>query len=236
VFLDCDEFLTWARVDGSFTQTADMVAELSRVAPQEAIAGIWLDNVAGYDDRFILYHGRGRWPVGVAGGKPIISSKAHISGFINHNFQLDLFENTQNANFLVLHMKRLLPRQRIRANISKLRNYRFLAESEGLDRIAATDVDALPAGNVRQWVSEVQELSKQVARGPGEEGPLDKGQVRLAANSRLEFHSADERGRFLAFLRKPGPAVRQVIRNKVKRYRASGGTLGRRTAGSGGGP
>ena len=225
-FLDSDEFLTWVREDGTFTQNTDLVSELSQVAQQDAIAGIWLDNVAGYDDRFILYSENGRWPRGLTGGKPIISSKANIDGFINHNFQLNRFANTQNANSLILHMKRLLPRQRIRVNISKLRKYKFLADDEGIDKITNADANALPAGNVRQWVKEIQELLDQGATGPDEQKSIEKGHIRLGKNSSVDFHSESEREQFLSFLRDPGPVINRVIRNKVKRYRTLGGTLG----------
>jgi hypothetical protein len=57
----------------------------------------------------------------LAWGKPIISAKELITGFINHNIQIrDVVNNFSGINFIIFHLINLNPFERVKSNLRKL--------------------------------------------------------------------------------------------------------------------
>lgn len=218
--LDTDEFLAWMDDDGARHLPPEAIlGRLRALPPQEVVLGLWLDNYRGYDDRFILFRGDIPVPAGLTTGKSLIASAAPLPRVVCHNFQLDTLALTaaKAGNLLVRHMKRLLPAQRVRANLEKLRQYRFLAAGEGLDRVLATALEDLPPGNVRLWVREIQALSSGTAPPPDQAARLLKGHLRLDPGGEAQFGTERERRNLRRYLDDPGAVMAEALEQRQAR-------------------
>jgi hypothetical protein len=218
-FLDTDEFLIWAWPDGAFASDSKILSELDTASRSDVLPTLWLENVEGYDDRFWFDAEQNHLKTGLKGGKPIISSAANISGLINHNFQVspDLFASSQTANFVVLHLKRLFPRQRIRINIQKLRQYHVLSDSEDVEKVLAMDPDKMQNGNPKTWVREIQRMWGKTEVTPDRDAPVRRGQLKLSRDeSRISFFDSEQHKLFSDYLNDPSPLIKQVLGQRAE--------------------
>ncbi len=203
--IDTDEFFVWIDKDGRQLAGRDIVPALEALHDADLVIGLWADNVLGYEDRFRLFAPASLQLAGLRGGKSVISSRVNVEGMLCHNFQLkNVAPRPGNpAHAILCHMKNLEPEQRIRANIEKLRKYKFLKVNEGLERVLAEDWTQLPAGNVRQWIKEIERARATPPSVPNPSAPLPPGQIILSGSGPVRFHSEVERAAYLAFLAEP---------------------------------
>lgn len=210
-FLDCDEFLI--HIDGSYRVASgpDAVSKIIDTATG-VLPGAWLENVAGYDDRFWWDLAQNHPSSNLRSGKPIISAEVAVEGMINHNRQLGLenFDTSVSTQLFILHLKRLSNDQRIAANINKLHAYNAFGTTLNLDDILLLDFEKFPAGNKQNWIKEIQVLSaKEIVVGDVE-APLSQGTVRIV-NDRIIFSSIEQQKRFDQYIRYPLEEVNSAI-------------------------
>jgi hypothetical protein len=209
-FIDTDEFLYWFTETGECLSGRGLLANL--LAKEElVIPGLWLDNVEGFRTRLWLNEQRRPLLAAVRSGKPVLSAELHWDGMSNHNFHLPeaVWDGCGTGNMVVAHMSRLYPRQRIRANMAKLRADRFMEDGLTLEAVITCELEGL-APSARQYVREIQTL----VRAPfpvGDMGSvLRSGSVEIR-DGRVVFPNPQEEGLFRAFLESPNRLLRTVL-------------------------
>ncbi len=203
-FLDTDERLVRFDAAGNLLEPSSLVSTLSEDVHQ-VVPGVWLENVFGYQDRFWLSLKRDHLGVGLRSGKPIISSSVAVEGMLNHNRQLapEFYGDAIRTDFFVLHLKRLSATQRIASNMSKLRAYNaFKGANLSLEDVLGLEPDEFPEGNKRNWIREIQALSREDADTTPAKAPLGGGTCELVDGS-LRFADQEQRAAFRDFIECP---------------------------------
>ena len=167
-FLDTDEYLTLYNGADIFQCGPEIVAFLNENKETHVFPGTWLQNLTGHGDRFMLWRPNGPLENGLKWGKPIISTRSHFSGTINHNTQIDHSLYTENlaTNFFVLHRDRLSTAERIQANLRKLVSYGAIKPEDGVDNILARDIKSFSDGNAQHYYSEIKNLTTASTQPP----------------------------------------------------------------------
>jgi hypothetical protein len=188
VFLDTDEFLLFIK-DDRFLDDHRLVDVLSGADDVNVFPATWLYNADWSPTRFKC--GPERLSAGLTWGKPILRSGAQLSGYINHNVQLNksLFGPTFNLNFFVLHLAELIPKQRIAANINKLVSRNFVTEGECPERISAMDLSGITDVNIIQYVSEIRRLLLMTEIPDTSNLPLRAGCLELQDDHSIGYYS-----------------------------------------------
>lgn len=217
IVLDTDEFMCWVDESCQALSQSAIADAIRRLPPQEIVIGSWVNNRDGDAERFTLFQSDGRYPSGLGSGKSLFSSTCTLRGTLCHNFQLEGpdLERAVSGNLLVLHMKALLPRQRIRANLEKLRQYKFLSSSDGLEKVLSTEWKNRPKGNVRQWIKEIQHWSQASIRLNEMPSAITAGQVIIRHGQPVVFFSQEDKSRFLAYMKSPGRALMEVLEERA---------------------
>jgi hypothetical protein len=169
IFLDTDEYL--ALYDGEDRFYFDIESIRSFVADRKDILvfpGTWLQNLAGFNDRFMLQGRPGPLIGDLAWGKPLIASCCKASGIILHNTQLKSFLSGSSliTNFFVLHRTNVSSSERIAANLEKLISAGLLRPTDGLDELLRVDIEQLPDGNQKRYCLEVRAILAAGAQAP----------------------------------------------------------------------
>lgn len=218
-FLDVDEFLFW-NLDGSRLIANSSLIDLVSKCGLPVLPGIWIENSTGDRDGFLYTFRQNRIAAGVKGGKPIISANADISGFINHNIQLDrkLFVDCNTANIVIHHRKNLSHEQRVRANLNKLKSYnrqtreleRFGLKSDcfSLVDVLALDEENMPTGNSRVYIREIRELSTLAGKAMLTPNPI--GLARLV-DGVLIYSDPDDEASIRNFIRDPADVLNSIL-------------------------
>lgn len=128
MFMDTDERLVWVE-DSKWLAGPELVDKIDSRAPFSILPGILIDNFALRRDAFV-FSGRAcdgeamlRW------GKPVLSSHVAVPGvdrIHNSQFPSALLPRTGPINIVSLHLTRLAPEQRLRANRRKLAARRII--------------------------------------------------------------------------------------------------------------
>src|SRR4030088_500938 len=97
--------------------------------------GLWINNYPGASSVFFVPNSADAWTHALLWGKPIVSSRLEIRGFINHNVQLyrECGPFPIKSGIFIAHLTRLNPLQRIEANLRKLKSLGLIAEDIGLE-------------------------------------------------------------------------------------------------------
>jgi len=213
ILLDTDERLVGIRDAMTVVRDATLAEGLPPATALDVIPSLWLDNVTGYEDRFLAFAGAEGGLRGARTGKPLISSNAKAEGLIGHNFQLDPSLLTEiRTSVLVLHLKHLSPRQRIRANVLKLRQYRVLSADEGLEEALSYDPATMSDGNPKQWVKELQRLHRRTEGLGDPDRPLSAGEIQINRDDSIVFYDERQAAEFAAFARDPKPVFQQALK------------------------
>ena len=217
IVLDTDEFMCWVDESCRALPQSAIADAIRRLPPQEIVIGSWVNNRDGDAERFVLFQGDGRYPLGLGSGKSLISSTCTLRGTLCHNFQLEgpNFGGALSGNLLVLHMKALLPRQRIRANLEKLRQYKFLSASDGLEKVLSAEWETRPKGNVRQWIKEIQHWNQASIRLIDAPTEITAGQVIIRHGEPVVFFSEENKARFMAYMASPGLALKEALEHRA---------------------
>jgi hypothetical protein len=181
-FLDTDEYAYWTDGDKLFSQ--DLALYLAEAGPCDVFPGLWLKNVPGNAD---LYHvDPTSFHAGLKWGKPLISARCEIKGFINHNMQL--FQNNPGlkgrGGFVVCHHVLLDRARRIRSNILKCLANGFVRKADDIDLIIAQNRLAEFKPQFRLYVEEIQRCRNQ--EWPTADGPRG-WQMAVRPGGHLEF-------------------------------------------------
>lgn len=210
-FLDSDEYLVHIGPDYC-VRTGKFVLDTLLSLNTSVIPGSWLENVAGYEDRFWYDIGQNHAVAGLRSGKPIISTSALVSGMINHNRQIDvsIYDRNVVLNFFVLHLKRLSPEQRIESNYRKLHAYNAFKRKLTIDEVLQLNPDDFPQGNKRNWIREIQQFAKLRGEKFDRDAPLVNGTVLINNHDFLVFSNAEQRSVFDTFLSQPYEQLRYL--------------------------
>jgi hypothetical protein len=205
VFIDTDEFLVLfedenCRADQSLTEF------LKRNGSCKVFPATWLNNTDWNSKRFVCGGASGDTLVnGFSWGKPILSTDEKLTGFINHNIQIEqrLFSDLFLSNFFLLHMNNLLPKQRVRANVNKLISRRFAGPEDSIETILGLDRSRITDDNIRQYLREIEalyNLSESTLKSPGE---LRAGCLELSDDGSIKYYGKEEREVVNSYLSRP---------------------------------
>lgn len=217
IFLDTDEFLYWHDENGTLLSDTTVVDNL-RACGEKVVPGIWIENAPGDRNNLLYTFRENRIMAGIKGGKPMISSSVSVSGFLNHNIQLDrsLFQGCKTANLIIVHLKNLSADQRIKVNLQKLQSYNSITkelEKFGLygrafsvGDILAINSDAVSPGNARIYIQEIKSLSRN-----GLSGNFSFAGVTLLANGQLEFSDSADAAAIQRFIADPADVLQRAF-------------------------
>jgi hypothetical protein len=210
ILLDTDEFVCWVNSSAEVFFGPAIVPEIKALPPADILAGIWLNNYGDREDRFTLFEDEAVTPSGLMSGKSAVHRSAALRGIYGHNFQLDGPDLSRVAPgaLLLLHMKNLLPAQRMRVNVEKLRQYSVLSPTEGVEKALQMSWQEMRPGNPRQWIREIHMLAGRSPKGTARRDKLQSGQVRIRGGAPIEFFSEQQRGMFVDFLGRLGPRLK----------------------------
>jgi hypothetical protein len=130
----------------------------------------------------------------LAWGKPIISAKESINGYINHNIQIrNDVNNSEGINFIIFHLVNLNPFERIKSNLKKL-------IVRGVLSVGATVQDALDLrvqlkahseiNTIYLYIDEISKFSSMSELGGAIEGASELTSGHLMLNSISEVSEA----------------------------------------------
>ena len=213
ILLDTDEEFVWLKDGETYARDASILNDLEAHSAEPALPGIWLANVTGFDDRFHLFARDDSAPIGTRLGKTLFSSRAQLSERVCHNFQAEnsLFARIKEAKLLVLHLKNLSPRQRVRINIHKLRQYNILGVDDDVDAVLAMTWEDRPDSNPKQWIKEIHRLAGAAEHGPRENRRLSPGHIKLEPDGRIRFFDEEQKRRFGEFQRDAHATFARVL-------------------------
>jgi hypothetical protein len=209
IFIDTDEFLVLFD-DDRYYADARILDFVAASGGDDLFPTTWLWNVNRSSVQFAFMAAAQDLADSLACGKPLFRSSKMPPGYVNHNFQLStqLFTPPFKSNLFLLHLANVFPRQRISANVNKLRARGFVRPGDSAEAIAArTDIaDALAAGYVRG----IGENLAAEARGDRGGGPLGAGCLELGEDGKVIYYSDAERAALAAFLADPKPVYDQI--------------------------
>jgi Glycosyl transferase family 2 len=156
VFIDTDEFLFWH--DGE-RLLSGLEFTNKMVGGGDFYPGIWLHNYPGCKNIFFISDYVARTLEGLTWGKPIISSRVEVGGFINHNCQLkgSVTNLVPRYGVFVAHFNRLIPQQRINQNIQKLISRKLIRQADEIDNLL-NEPGGSSDGNIDLYIREIKSL------------------------------------------------------------------------------
>jgi hypothetical protein len=155
-FIDADEFLYFTDGNVLFSDI-EFMNVLNRANEEATFFGLWSFNVPGNKDIFYITNAANTYSSGLKGGKPILSSKYILKGFINHNFQL--YHNNSYLNpmggLLVCHLNMVDRKRRIMINREKILAHKFLKDNNEIDEIILNNNLSKLTGNLSNYIKEI---------------------------------------------------------------------------------
>jgi hypothetical protein len=188
IFIDTDEFLFWGDQDRLVAEQI-LVGRLDVADSCDVFPGVWLHNYPGCDDIFFVSDYSDRIIEGVTWGKPLVSSRVNVQGFINHNCQLKGSVKDLSAGYglFVAHFNRLIPQQRITQNIQKLLSRKVIKNIDEIHELLRSDAPCSSDGNVELYVREIRSLEAVKEVGWPKLINPPSGTFKLAADGTLFF-------------------------------------------------
>jgi hypothetical protein len=156
--IDTDEFLSL--YDGERFLVDSRIVDFVMSSPgTPVLPGTWLDNAPGHNDRFLLSSPAAALRRGLKWGKPVVSTGIETPDIVLHNTQLqDTIKSTRLvANIFILHRKQVVPQERIRVNLQKLRALNVIPRDLSLEQVLALDVSSFTLG--RAILSDIHALA-----------------------------------------------------------------------------
>lgn len=211
IFIDTDEFLILIDDDRYYAdrRVSDFVM---RNAQDSLFPTTWLMNANWNDTQFDGISENGLALL-LSLGKPLIRSDMFPPGYVNHNFQLStrLFVPPFRTNLFLLHLVKLVPRQRITANVNKLISLGAVQPRETPELIAerrdfANEIETLYAEEIRECLM-VEREGKPAGR--------QSSQLELMSDGSVSYFSDADRQTLNAFIKDP-KAVHDLI---IDQYR-----------------
>ncbi len=191
-FLDTDERLIFVEGDRCATGP-EILKFLTENHDTPVFPGIWVSNARSSSSIFSLGNHLSALEFGITNGKPVINTKSGFHGFLNHNIDVaQLITNRRvQRNFVVLHLNRLYPEQRIASNLNKLIARKFISETDTAETTLQKDLSTVTDSNIVSYVSEISELYSGL-KSQSESYKFTRGDIELSQNGSIKFHSASE--------------------------------------------
>ncbi len=212
MFIDTDEFIGY--YDGRHISFDERILEPLAAASKSSnfIPSTWLQCVTGFRDRFLCGTDETTLRYGLKWGKPILNSRcAELPELVNHNTHLrGYLHPSALAGHFLLHLSRLSPRQRIRANYYKLAAREIIKEGDTVDDILNRDFSAMPP-YIRMFVEEIRELVLLPEDCGDGNAPLSRGMMKITESGDLVFASEVEAMVFNSYIRDFSPACAGVL-------------------------
>jgi hypothetical protein len=194
VFLDTDEFLYLTDGAVIYNDFNDFL-KVQGVRREDVFLGFWA--ISNGSNKHALYFNDipSRFSSCLKGGKPIISSKAVVSGFINHNIQL--MENNIGSELsvgggvLVAHYNMFYKERRIEVNRRKILAHGFMNSEEEIDNALADGDFSRYSGNLKNYLQEIYRCVESLA-GYGSDDTLVLGEKGVIFISGKEVKISDE--------------------------------------------
>jgi hypothetical protein len=150
---------------------------------------LYLENIYEADDLF-LFEERD-----IAGyylcGKPLLNAplmRRQLDFPVGHTYNMPLGLSADTPLcFVLLHMTRLFPEQRIRANMQKLVSFGVLAAENDFRPVLEADLAALPDNKLRGYIRELRLLLNPAALREASEAMRGRSTLRLAPDGTLDF-------------------------------------------------
>ena len=155
-FLDTDERAYWTN-GNQFYSNENFLKSLENIGNDIVFPGLWLINHPGSSNIFNISDISTRFKSELNGGKPLISSKAEIKSFINHNVQL-LQNNSHlkiQGGYIVCHLLHIHQARRARLNVSKCIAHGFCKSEDEIEQIISSDNFNQLSGSFRTYVQEI---------------------------------------------------------------------------------
>jgi hypothetical protein len=205
MLIDTDEFLSL--YDGARFWTDSRIVEFvmsSRDTP--VFPGTWLDNLPGYNDRFLFSPSDAALRRGLKWGKPIVSTKIATPDIVLHNTQLQdaIKSSPLVANIFILHRKQVVPQERIRVNLHKLKALNVIPQDLSLEQVLALDVSSFALG--RAILSDIHALAALDGVLP----PVD-GSFEIDDQGTVIWQTPEQQQVFRDFIRDPLPYSDQLF-------------------------
>jgi len=198
MFLDTDEFLYWVH-PGGHVASDNSVVDLITGRASSIFPGTWLSNVPYYDNRFYWCDRYGAmdpsWVWGIKWGKPIVSSKIDLVGQCRHNSELDrkFYSDCSCTNVFVAHLSTLSPKQRVAANVRKLRALDIIAGDEGVSAILEIDAEHISNELVKDYCNEVKAMANLEECLTKESDDLQEGAIKFGRDGVITFFEDHQR-------------------------------------------
>jgi hypothetical protein len=163
-------------------------------------------SLAGYNDRFLFSPPGLALKRGLKWGKPIVSTSNDTPDIVLHNTQLqDLIKATRlESRIFILHRKQVVPQERIRVNMLKLRALNVIPPGLSLKELLALDVNSFALG--RAILSDIHALAALDGTLP----PVD-GSFQIDDQGVAKWQTPEQRQVFEDFIRDPLPYADQLF-------------------------
>jgi hypothetical protein len=226
IFLDTDEFLIL--IDNDRYYDDESLADFLREQGEsDALPATWLLNTERSAVRFRCGKNFDELADGVAFGKPILRPKAGLRGSILHNILVSpvLFSAPFKTNFFVLHLKNLMPAQRIAVNVTKLVAAGFADPGESVESICGRDLEGVTNWSAIRFISEIRALISVADREPPSH-PLGAGCLELRDDHTIQYYGETERALVQALIRDPVSSYLKAILRTKHRLEKEGRLMG----------
>lgn len=201
-FLDTDERLIF--VDEDKCASGQKILDfLNEHQDTPVFPGAWVSNARSSSTIFCLGNHLSAMEFGITNGKPIINAKSGFHGFLNHNIDVaQLITNRRvQRNFVVLHLNRLYPEQRIASNLNKLIARKFISADDTAETTLHKDLTNVTDQNIVSYVTEISDLYAGL-NSHFEPYTFKRGDIELEETGNINFYSASERNLLERYLGK----------------------------------
>jgi len=202
MFIDTDEFI--GHYDGQRISFDERILEPLTTLSENCgfIPSTWLQCVTGFRDRFLCGADETTLRYGLKWGKPMLNARCTgLPELVNHNTHLKGYlRPSALAGYFLLHLSRLSPKQRIRANFNKLVARGIIGQGDTVEDLWNKDFSTMPA-IIRMFVDEIRELSLLPDDCGNETAPLSRGMMKISESGELVFASGLEAMTFNSYFK-----------------------------------
>jgi hypothetical protein len=217
IFLDTDEFLYWFLESNGFVSDGRIVDLITAEPRCVAFPGTWLANVPYYHDRFYWSDGYQSidpsWVWGLKWGKPIVSSRVDIKGVCRHNSELDsgLYSGATRTNLFVAHLNSLSPKQRIAADLRKLRALKLIGSDDDVGSVLRIDPGQITNELIRGYCLEIRKMLDMEETHPQESEDLQAATIKLNRDGTIGFFECGQRELLERYLTDPSRYISTAL-------------------------
>lgn len=207
LFIDTDEFLVWIDQNGWYSGNTLMdrlKVSLKKDKPR-AIPTFLLENATQTDKIFPVSYGK--LFASLQWGKPICASPLDRTHGYIHNCQMNESEwnSSVPSNLFLLHLTKLYPEQRLRANWNKLVSRGFVESTDSWDTFDFDKAKFHKDSVIVRCAAEIKKILSETPATPAAYQGVPQGSIKLIYDGTVKFSSEQERNIMAAFLGEDNP-------------------------------